>query len=369
LWNNYTPQDLTSLLGKKYGAVESVNNMGWATGFKTDTVGLGPVDLLLYPDSQNFTAFLYASGKVYDLNTLVANGTGWTLTNATAVNDAGQIVGAGFINGQEHAFLLTPAITTAVLTVSAVAGAGNSVPAVASISADGYFTVYGVGFTTDTSVQRGLQASDIVNNALPTNLANTCVNAGNTRAFLRFVSTNQINALAPALPSSGPVPVSVAVNCGSGLELTSPAINVPVAAASPEFLYWVANANGQSPVIALDAVSGANIGAPGLISGLTFRAAKAGDILTVYGISFGKTGSGPVPGGIPSAADSVAGNISFTIGGKQVTPSYVGVTPGSAGLYQLNATIPAGLTAGNNAVVLTINGVSTPAGGYLTVAP
>ncbi len=371
LWNNYTPQDLTSLLGNKYGAVESVNNMGWATGFKTDTVGLGPVDLLLYPDSQSFTAFLYASGKVYDLNTLVTNGTGWTLTNATAANDAGQIVGAGFINGQEHAFLLTPTggLTAGFLTVSAVTGAANSVPAVSSISANGYFTIYGTGFTTDATVQRGLQGSDIVNNSLPTNLANTCVNAGNTRAFLSYVSSTQINALAPALPSTGPVPVSVVVNCGTGTELTSPSTNVPVAAASPEFLYWVANANGQNPVIALDAVGGGNIGAPGLIPGLTFRAAKTGDILTFYGISFGKTGSGPLPGGIPSAADAVAGTISLTIGGKPVTPSYVGVTPGSAGLYQMNATIPAGLTAGNNAVVLTINGVSTPAGGYLTIAP
>jgi hypothetical protein len=35
----------------------------------------------------------------------------------------------------------------------------------------------------------------------------------------------------------------------------------------------------------------------------------------------------------------------------------------------MNATIPAGLTAGNNTVVLTINGISTSAGGYLFVAP
>lgn len=369
LWNNYTPQDLTSLSGNKYGAVESVNNMGWATGFKTDTVSLGPVDLLLYPDSQNFTAFLYASGKIYDLNTLVTNGTGWNLTNATAVNDAGQIVGAGFINGQEHAFLLTPSLTAAFLAINAVTGGANSIPAVTSISANGYFTVYGVGFTTNATLQRGLQGSDIVNNSLPTNLANTCVNVGNTRAFLSYVSATQINAIAPALPSTGPVPVSVVVNCGTGTELTSPSTNVAIAAASPEFLYWVANASGQNPVIALDAVSGANIGAPGLIPGLTFRAAKTGDILTFYGISFGKTGSGPLPGAIPSAADAVAGTISLTIDGKAVTPSYVGVTPGSAGLYQMNATIPAGLTAGNNAVVLTINGVSTPSGGYLTVAP
>jgi uncharacterized protein (TIGR03437 family) len=166
------------------------------------------------------------------------------------------------------------------------------------------------------------------------------------------------------------VNVSVVVNCGLGLELTSPTMSVPIAASSPEFLYWVNNTIGQNPVIALDAVSGAYIGAPGLIPGATFRAAKTGDVLTFYGISFGKTASGgPIPGGIPSTADTVAGPISLKIGGTPVTPSYVGVTPGSAGLYQMNATIPAGLAAGNNRVVLTINGISTSAGGYLFVAP
>lgn len=372
LWNNSTPTDLTSLTGSKYGAIQSVNNLGWATGFKADTLGsagLGPLDLLLYPDSQNFRAILYTGGKVFDLNTLVTNGSAWTLTNATATNDAGQIVGAGFINGQEHAYLLTPTTQPAGgATISAISGAANSVPAVTSISANGYFTLYGSGFTTDASVQRGLQGSDIVNNTLPTNLADTCVNAGNTRAFLRFVSGAQINALAPALPASGPVAVSVVTNCGTGNEATSASMNVPIAAASPEFLYWVNNANGQNPVIALDAVSGAYIGAPGLIPGATFRAAKTGDVLTFYGISFGKTASGgPTPGGIPSAADAAAGSVSLTIGGKPVTPSYVGVTPGSAGLYQMNATIPAGLTAGNNTIVLTVNGASTSAGGYLFI--
>jgi uncharacterized protein (TIGR03437 family) len=372
LWTNFVPQDLTTLLGSKYGAVQSVNNSGWATGFKADTLGtIGHLDLLLFPDSQNFKAFLYTGGKTYDLNTLVTNATGWTLTNATAVNDAGQIVGAGFINGQEHAFLLTPApVTGAILSISAVTGAANSVPTVSSISANGYFTLYGSGFTTDATVQRGLMGSDIVNNSLPTNLANTCVNVGSTRSFLRFVSQAQINALAPALPSTGPVNVSVVLNCGTGNEVTSPSVSVPIAAASPEFLYWVNNTSGQNPVIALDAVTGAYIGAPGLIPGATFRAAKTGDVLTFYAISFGKTASGgPVPGGIPSTADTVAGTISLKIGATSVTPSYVGVTPGSAGLYQMNATIPAGLSAGNNTVVLTINGVNTSPGGFLFIAP
>jgi hypothetical protein len=42
------------------------------------------------------------------LNTLLDPLSGWSLSVATAINDAGQIVGAGMLEGQTHAFLLTP---------------------------------------------------------------------------------------------------------------------------------------------------------------------------------------------------------------------------------------------------------------------
>jgi probable HAF family extracellular repeat protein len=43
-----------------------------------------------------------------DLNDLLPNGSGWTLAEATAINNSGQVVGVGVHNGQNHAFLLTP---------------------------------------------------------------------------------------------------------------------------------------------------------------------------------------------------------------------------------------------------------------------
>jgi probable HAF family extracellular repeat protein len=42
-----------------------------------------------------------------DLNTLVDPNSGWTLTAATAINDNGDIVGTGILDGQVHSFLLT----------------------------------------------------------------------------------------------------------------------------------------------------------------------------------------------------------------------------------------------------------------------
>jgi probable HAF family extracellular repeat protein len=52
-------------------------------------------------------AFLYSSGTMTDLNSLIAPGSGWVITEAKGINDKGQIVGTGTINGQSHAFLMT----------------------------------------------------------------------------------------------------------------------------------------------------------------------------------------------------------------------------------------------------------------------
>lgn len=53
-------------------------------------------------------AILWWHGKVYALNTLLPNGSGWNLQQATAINSHGQIVGEGLYHGSQSAFLLTP---------------------------------------------------------------------------------------------------------------------------------------------------------------------------------------------------------------------------------------------------------------------
>ena len=53
-------------------------------------------------------AFLWTHGVMYDLNDLIPAQSGWQLWEARGINDAGQIVGNGKINGLQHAFLLTP---------------------------------------------------------------------------------------------------------------------------------------------------------------------------------------------------------------------------------------------------------------------
>ncbi len=43
-----------------------------------------------------------------DLNTRIDSNSGWILSEARAINDKGQIVGWGILNGEQRAFLLTP---------------------------------------------------------------------------------------------------------------------------------------------------------------------------------------------------------------------------------------------------------------------
>ncbi|MGH9906647.1 MAG: hypothetical protein ACRD8U_13815 [Pyrinomonadaceae bacterium] len=53
-------------------------------------------------------AFIFSGGVMQDLNNLIPLNSGWLLKTAIDINDAGQIVGNGQLNGEERAFMLTP---------------------------------------------------------------------------------------------------------------------------------------------------------------------------------------------------------------------------------------------------------------------
>jgi probable HAF family extracellular repeat protein len=84
-------------LGGSYSSGLAINNSGTVVGRST-----------IRDNSDH--AFISTNGaRMQDLNTMIPTGTGWVLQEAAAINDAGQIAGSGTVNGQFHAFLLTPA--------------------------------------------------------------------------------------------------------------------------------------------------------------------------------------------------------------------------------------------------------------------
>ena len=97
MWNGTTPTDLGTLGGAQSQAY-GINNAGEVVGSATDSIGNG-------------RGFLYTGGTMYDLNSLIAPGSGVTVESANGINNRRQIVGNGISNGQEVAILLTPIST------------------------------------------------------------------------------------------------------------------------------------------------------------------------------------------------------------------------------------------------------------------
>jgi len=82
-------------------------------------------------------AFLYRRGVMYDLNDLLPPGSPWELNEARGINDSGQIAGTGTINGQKHAFRLTPSANvdikaTKIEVAQTVQDVDNHVPLIAA---------------------------------------------------------------------------------------------------------------------------------------------------------------------------------------------------------------------------------------------
>jgi uncharacterized protein (TIGR03437 family) len=169
-----------------------------------------------------------------------------------------------------------------VIASGGVAG-GGGIPAVVTISPGGLATIYGSAFAP-AGTARAVQGSDLVNGNLPTNLAGTCADLDGKAGYQTFVSPGQISFQVPVVALDTLVNVRVVANCGAANEVRGSAVAVQSAAASPEFLYWVKNADGKNPLVAVNAVTGEYVGASGLIPGLTFAPAKPGDILTIYGV-------------------------------------------------------------------------------------
>ena len=94
--------------------------------------------------------------------------------------------------------------------------------------------------------------------------------------------------------------------------------------------------------------------------------AHAGEIIVVYACGLGMTQPNPAPGAIPQSAAAIQrlSDLKVYLGGTAIDPAgilYVGVTPGSPGLYQINVILPDNLGT-DPEIRVAIADQSTPPG-------
>jgi len=95
-YQNGTMTDIGTLGGNTSSA-SAINSAGMIVGYATDS-------------NEIANAFLYDGSKMINLITLLPPNSGWTnLASADGINDAGQIIGSGYLaDGEFQGYLLTP---------------------------------------------------------------------------------------------------------------------------------------------------------------------------------------------------------------------------------------------------------------------
>jgi uncharacterized protein (TIGR03437 family) len=249
-----------------------------------------------------------------------------------------------------------------------VTGAALSVPVVRTVSPNGIVTVWGDNFLP-AGTERRLTGSDLTGGRIPTNLGGVCVQFGTAMAPIFAVFPGQINLQVPGVTPGSTVEVRVIRNCGSADEVRSAPVSVAVAAAAPEFFTFGSQANGHVPVAARHGDTNMIVGPEGAY-GEPSAPAHPGSVITIYATGFGSTSPAFAPGELPAAGAGPNGAVEVTLGGIVLEPKYVeyaGVTPQSAGLYQVNIRVPESMPDGEQPLVVKVGGVASPSGPYLLI--
>ena len=263
---------------------------------------------------------------------------------------------SGHIYFQSGVDLTGNPILAATLTITQQAVPSTG-PALAAVVND---ASYDIGTPAPISVSPGEIVALFGSNLGPvTGIANTQtfgtslggvqVMFGDTPAPLIYVSASQINAVVPYATAGSSVAVTVSYN-----NATSPALTVPVQAATPGIFSY--DRSGSGPGAILNQDYSVNSAA---------RPAAKGSVVAIYCTGAGATVPSSTDGALatltPPFPSLAAQPVTVTIGGVAADVVYSGAAPGALnGLTQIDAVVPGGLKSGTSVpVVVTIGGVSS----------
>lgn len=216
--------------------------------------------------------------------------------------------------------------------ILAAAGVVNAASFTTALAPGSLVSIFGRMLSTDEGGARGLP--------LPTEMGGTNVTLNGRRLPLLYVSRTQINAQLP-FDIQGPGTLRVTYSGGSA--------EVPVTLTDPAPAIFTAGTE-RGTVIHANGT---------LVSDAA--AARPGEVVSVFLTGLGRP-DGEIAAGMPAPASpliSARGPIEAQIGGIPVTPSFAGLTPGFAGLYQANVQVPPNLSDGPHGLRIVARGVGS----------
>ena len=210
-------------------------------------------------------------------------------------------------------------------TYSADSIANSAANVVGLYAPNTFLSIYGRNLA---NVTRAIGPDDIRAGMLPTALIGTGVRVliNSVAANMYYVSPGQVNVLVPTSLVPGPARLQLINNGVAG-----PEANITLGSAAPALFQLDARiviaTHGNGPLVSAQAP------------------AQRGETVVLYATGLGVTLPPGTPNQIPQTAAQVAELSSFRVllNGVAVDPRgilYAGVTPGFAGLFQINLKIP-----------------------------
>ena len=323
------------------GSVNSAVDAG--AGVTLTFNGTG-VSWIGYRDQWSGLAQVYVDGALQDtvdtyLNPSQAQTTTWSVSGLTPGIHVFDIVATGTADaasGGSWVWVDAFQVSDSAAAAPPAIGAGGIVSA-ASLTAGPVAPGQIVSVFGQNFLAVGSASADVL--PLPTQLGpqSTTVTACGQAFPLYSVVPSQINAQIPfECPAAGVVTATVTVGGQTGTQ------TLTLAPASPGIFTMDGSGAGDGVIAHADdsLVSAAN-------------PAVTGEEVVIYATGLGATSPSFATGTAANQMNNTALPVTVTIGGIVAAVAYAGLTQGCVGLYQVNATMPSGLS-GSQPVVITV---------------
>jgi len=332
-----------------YGAEDG---LGSIDSFYGSTLGLGQGTGIMH---QRFTSFIQYSQADYTFSvpedfSLGGNSNGGLYQNLLAANGQAQLqIGNGPSYGPGMFYSLVVNLQAKAKTSSGVfinplgvLNAASYAPITNPVAPGEFVSIFGSGLASGVFTPSSLP--------LPTNLGGVQVTVNGRLAPLSYVGPSQINILVPIATSENFATFQVTNN-----HVASNAVTFYNSFGAPGIF------TGAPSGIGLAAILHANF------SPVTEASpALPGETVLLYATGLGSVtpviadGAAAPSNPLSTVDDGVAVAVSDQFGkGRQANVAFSGLAPGFAGLYQINFTVPSGLTAGQVLLSVIAEGAYT----------